>query len=95
MVLSGGTVACRADTLRGRREGRFSEPIAELVRPTYVDHERDGVPVLPAWAEGYFAEQRRYWAALREGGALTLDQEGAIIRAEVLRLSGGDDEDRR
>ncbi|WP_207799427.1 hypothetical protein [Tsukamurella pulmonis] len=43
----------------------------------------------------YAADQRRYWAALREGGVLTLDQEGEIIRAEVLRLSGCDDEGRR
>ena len=43
----------------------------------------------------YAADQRRYWAVLREGGGLTPEIERDIIRAEVLRLSGCDDEGRR
>ena len=67
------------------------EPIAELVRLMDMGRESGALRRF----DEYAADQRRYWAALREGGALTLDQEGEIIRAEVLRLSGCDDEGRR
>lgn len=67
------------------------EPIAGLVRLMGMGRESEGLRRF----DEYAADQRRYWAALREGGVLTLDQEGEIIRAEVLRLSGCDDEGRR
>lgn len=90
LLLSAATVAGGSDMRPGRRGPRISEPIAEPVRPIGVGRESEGLRRF----DEYAADQRRYWNALREGGALAPGQEGEIIRAEVLRLSGCDDEGR-
>lgn len=67
------------------------EPNRDLVRPIGMGRESEGLRRF----DEYAADQRRYWAVLREGGGLTPEIERDIIRAEVLRLSGCDDEGRR
>lgn len=60
-----------------------SEPIGELVRPIDVEEEHDDAPTLPDWAEDYFADQRRYWTALRDGGVIDLADTARLIRRQV------------
>ncbi|MFD9829024.1 hypothetical protein ACFWXB_16250 [Tsukamurella tyrosinosolvens] len=38
---------------------------------------------LPAWVEAELANRRRFWATLRDGGALTQADEVEAIRREV------------
>ncbi|GIZ97546.1 hypothetical protein TTY48_21580 [Tsukamurella sp. TY48] len=59
------------------------EPNRELVRPIDVEEEHDEVPTLPDWVEDYFAEQRRYWRTLRDGGVVDLAEAGELIRRQV------------
>ncbi|SKR40434.1 Uncharacterised protein [Mycobacteroides abscessus subsp. abscessus] len=40
-------------------------------------------PALPAWAERELAERRRFWAALRDGGVVGVEDERAAIEREV------------
>ncbi|KXP08727.1 hypothetical protein AXK60_08615 [Tsukamurella pseudospumae] len=53
-----------------------------------MEDEQNESPSLPGWVEDYFAEQRAYWTALRDGGALTPDQERESIRRAVRGLVG-------
>ncbi|WP_220657471.1 hypothetical protein [Tsukamurella sp. TY48] len=41
------------------------------------------MPTLPDWVEDYFAEQRRYWRTLRDGGVVDLAEAGELIRRQV------------
>ena len=58
------------------------EPIAHLVRPIDMSNKR-GLELFDVYA----AEQRRYWAVLRDGLDLSLKDERAILASEVARYS--------
>ena len=58
------------------------EPFAHLARPIDVSDEQ-GLELFDAYA----AAPRRYWAVLRDGLDLSLDDERATLAAEVARYA--------
>ncbi|MEC4612878.1 hypothetical protein ACFWXB_13890 [Tsukamurella tyrosinosolvens] len=43
----------------------------------------EGGQRLPDWVEREFARRRDYWRVLREGGAISADEEAEVVRRET------------
>ncbi|MGZ9829487.1 hypothetical protein ACXYTP_21460 [Tsukamurella ocularis] len=42
----------------------------------------DATPALPDWVERVMADQRAYWNALRDGGAITVEEGWGMVQRE-------------
>ncbi|KXP13891.1 hypothetical protein [Tsukamurella pseudospumae] len=49
---------------------------------TTLRDDDDAAPALPAWVESIFSDERAYWTALRDGGAITVEEGWEMAQRE-------------